>query len=310
MTGLEFSRSYCEFYAPTLFEGLPSDVRYRAALGLVGEGSECLGFDDEISRDHDFGPGFCVWLPTDVYEEWGPELQRRYDLLPVSFKGFTRQQTQMAGKRVGVFEMQAFYRLYTGLSRAPQCAKEWLAIPEQLLAQVTSGEVFADPSGEFSALRVVYQGFYPDEVMRKKFAAYCASMAQAGQYNLPRCLKRKDAVAASAARSEFLTSTMAAFHLLAHTYMPYYKWAYRSLAERACAPAPVLDAVRSIAAAPVEQVDQDDVEVLCQTVGTSARLTGWTSCGSDFLLDVALDIQGSLRDLYLAACPLAAGGYR
>ena len=310
MTGLELSRSYCEFYAPSLFEGLPSDVRYRAALGLVGEGSECLGFDDEISRDHDFGPGFCVWLPTDVYEEWGSELQRRYDLLPVSFKGFTRQQTQMAGKRVGVFEMQAFYRLYTGLSRAPQCAKEWLAIPEQLLAQVTSGEVFADPSGEFSALRVVYQGFYPDEVMRKKFAAHCASMAQAGQYNLPRCLKRKDAVAASAARSEFLTSTMAAFHLLAHTYMPYYKWAYRSLAERACAPAPVLDAVRSIAAAPVEQVDQGDVEALCQTVGTSARLVGWTSCGSDFLLDVALDIQGSLRDPYLAACPLAAGGYR
>lgn len=64
----------------------------------------------------------------------------------------------MAGKRVGVFEMQAFYRLYTGLSRAPQCAKEWLAIPEQLLAQITSGEVFADPSGEFSALRVVYPG--------------------------------------------------------------------------------------------------------------------------------------------------------
>lgn len=103
---------------------------------------------------------------------------------------------------------------------------------------------------------------------------------------------------------------MAAFHLLAHTYMPYYKWAYRSLAERVRAPAPVLDAVRSIAAAPVEQVDQDDVEALCQAVGASARLAGWTSCGSDFLLDVALDIQGSLRDPYLAACPLAAGRYR
>ena len=211
---------------------------------------------------------------------------------------------------MGVFETQAFYRFYTGLSRAPQCAKEWLAIPEQLLAQVTSGEVFADPSGEFSVMRTVYQGFYPDEVMRKKCAAHCASMAQAGQYNLPRCLKRKDVVAAQAARSEFLASVMAAFHLLAHTYMPYYKWAYRSLVEHVRAPVPVLDAVRSIAATPVEQVDQDDVEALCQTVGASARLAGWTSCGSGFLLDVALDIQSSLRDSYLAVCPLAAGGYR
>ena len=92
--------------------------------------------------------------------------------------------------------------------------------------------------------------------------------------------------------------------------MPYYKWAYRSLAERACAPVPVVEAVRSIAAAPVEQVDQDDVEALCRAVGAAGRLAGWTSCGSDFLLDVALDIQGSLRDPYLAACPLAAGGYR
>lgn len=310
MKGLELSRSYCELYAPTLFEGLPSDVRYRAALGLVGEGSEHMGFDDEISRDHDFGPGFCVWLPRDVYATWGAELQRRYDILPATFKGFERLQTQMAGKRVGVFETQRFYLERTGLERAPQCAKEWLAIPEQLLAQVASGEVFADPSGEFSALRAIYRGFYPREVMLKKVAANCATMAQAGQYNLPRCLSRADAVAACSARQEFLVSTMAVFHLFAHVYMPYYKWSFRSLAERAQAPAPVVDAVRNIAAAPIEQVDQDEVEALCQVAACLIRRAGWASCTSDFLLDVALDIQRSLTDPYLAACPLAAGGYR
>lgn len=250
MKGLELARSYSDMYAASLFEGLPGDVRYRAAVGLVGPGSECLGFDDDISQDHDFGPGFCVWLPRDLFAAYGAELQRRYDALPASYGGYRRQVTELAGKRVGVFETESFYRGFTGLERPPQTAKEWLAIPEQFLAVATSGEVFCDPSGEFSAVRNTYLHFYPDEIVRKKFAANCAVMAQAGQYNLPRCLERNDAVAASSARSEFLTAALAAMHLLHRVYMPFYKWSYRSLVERVHAAAPIAQAVADIAGAP------------------------------------------------------------
>ena len=66
MKGMDLSRAYCERYAASLFAGGLEGLRQRCALGLVGPGSECLGFDDEISRDHDFGPGFCIWLePAD-----------------------------------------------------------------------------------------------------------------------------------------------------------------------------------------------------------------------------------------------------
>ena len=54
----------------------------RMTIGLVGEGSECFGFDDRLSMDHDYGPSFCIWLSRDLYEEIGPALAQVYDSLP------------------------------------------------------------------------------------------------------------------------------------------------------------------------------------------------------------------------------------
>ena len=62
MTGLELAKAYYETYGKRMLaEEFPRYVD-RIAVGLAGEGSECFGFDDAISRDHDFGPSFCMWL--------------------------------------------------------------------------------------------------------------------------------------------------------------------------------------------------------------------------------------------------------
>ena len=56
MNGMELAERYYETYGrPMLHEKYP-EYETRIAVGLVGEGSECFGFDDRISRDHDFGP--------------------------------------------------------------------------------------------------------------------------------------------------------------------------------------------------------------------------------------------------------------
>lgn len=61
-TGMELAREFYEQAGrPMLQQKYPEYVG-RIAAGLVGEGSECLGFDDAFSVDHDFGPGFCLWL--------------------------------------------------------------------------------------------------------------------------------------------------------------------------------------------------------------------------------------------------------
>ena len=54
MQGLEEARKLYERYGVDMIERLFPKWAGRIAVGLVGHGSECFGFDDEISRDHDF----------------------------------------------------------------------------------------------------------------------------------------------------------------------------------------------------------------------------------------------------------------
>ena len=63
MTGLEIARGYFEEYGRPMLEREFPEVLPQLAAGLCGSGSECFGYDDDISRDHDFAPGFLLFLP-------------------------------------------------------------------------------------------------------------------------------------------------------------------------------------------------------------------------------------------------------
>ena len=63
---MELSQSFYEFCKEQLFAGGLEELRGYAAAGLAGEGSECFGYDDDISQDHDFGPDFCLRHTADI----------------------------------------------------------------------------------------------------------------------------------------------------------------------------------------------------------------------------------------------------
>ncbi len=145
---------YEEFGRPMIRRKFP-EYEHMIAVGLVGEGSECFGFDDQVSRDHDFGPGFCLWLTDPIYDEIGEELQRAYDELPSTYMGVTRFTTLKAQKRVGVFRIGDFYESLIGLRDVPTTQNQWLFLDDYRLATAVNGKVFQDDLGEFTRIQPI-----------------------------------------------------------------------------------------------------------------------------------------------------------
>ena len=231
MKGLELSRRYFDAYgAPMLREHFP-EWADRLAVGLVGSGSECFGFDDAVSQDHDFEPGFCVFLPEeDVLDrKTAFQLERAYAALPKEFLGFSRPKlSPVGGNRRGVIRLGDFLELRTGSRDGTMDLDRWLRLEEQYLAEIVNGELFWMGDGVFAAIRERLSR-QPADVRCKKLAGRLLGMAQAGQYNYPRCIAHGEPAAAQLAVGEFVRHAIAVFFLLNERYLPYYKWQFRAL---------------------------------------------------------------------------------
>lgn len=274
---------YEEFGKPMIHQKFP-EYEHMIATGLVGEGSECFGFDDQVSRDHDFGPGFCLWLTDPIYDEIGEELQRAYDELPSTYMGVTRFTTLKAQKRVGVFRIGDFYESLIGLRDIPTTQNQWLFLDDYRLATAVNGKVFQDELGEFSRIRKGIQAYYPEEVRIKKIARQAALMAQSGQYNYLRMYGRGERVTAAIALSEFMKHTMAMVYLLNRRYAPFYKWMHKGMEGL-----PVLPEIRDILSALAELKTGDEripqmIEVIVALIIKEMKKQGLTS-GEDNYLD-------------------------
>ncbi len=228
-SGMEMARELYINHGRAMIRDHFSEYEKYMAVGLVGEGSECFGFDDAISRDHDFRAGFCIWLPERIYVEIGDSLREAYARLEASAPaGDSRMTGEGAGRR-GVFSTGDFYRRYVGTPGIPKDAMEWLLASETGLATVVNGQVFVDPYGEFSGIRKRLLEFYPKDVFLKKLTARLAAMSQSGQYNYQRSMKRGDIGAAHLSGAEFIRAAAGAFYLLRKTYIPFYKWIFRGM---------------------------------------------------------------------------------
>lgn len=202
------------------------DFHYGASLVAMGDAYsyEC---DYENAAKY-YEIGFCMWLTDEDYELFGEALQKEYDNLIAS-------ENRLKYRR-GVMRIQDFYRN---------------RVEEFQLAEATNGAVFADPLGEFSAVREKLLAYYPERVWRRKLAQSLHEFSQYAQSNYARMMARGDVLTAQICIGKAIEAAMDIVYILNRTYAPYYKWKKKGM-ERFVVARQILPLFEEIVRVPVQ----------------------------------------------------------
>ncbi len=283
--GLDICRAfYQEVGRQVILDACPQ-IKDVLCAGLVTHGSDSLGCDDEYSQDHDWGPGFCVWLPQKEYNIYGDCLKKAYESLPHTFRGHTRLVSSRGDNRVGIFCLEESFVV-------PKTTNEWLNTPECELKMKTSGEIFEDHYGEVSKRREILN-YYPDDIFRLKLARQVALMAQTGQYNYKRLLKRGDHVAVKWCLMQFVQASLSTLYLLNREYEPYYKWTFHFLRQIETS-SQTLSLIEGLLMN--DEDCEQSIQKICYYVYYQLRQQGLSNSEDDFLESHVDDILRGKKD--------------
>ncbi len=228
---IEKNRRFYNEYVADMIHSRFGGYEERIAVGIAGEGSDCFGYDDVISRDHDFGTGVCLWLTDEDMEIFGRELSDAYnELVDSAERSF---YTKRLRERRGVMSIHDFYsnilQIDCDVKNCVITEAQWYALDHSCLKTATNGEVFRDDMGVFTAFRNLLLSYYPDKIRYRRLAEKLHEYASSLQVNYSRCMIRHDTVAASMCKAAGLSAAMELYFLLKKEYPPYYKWTFRAL---------------------------------------------------------------------------------
>ena len=309
MKGIEKARIFFRDHGlPMLEEQFPQLLPSLAA-GIAGRGSECFGFDDEISQDHDFRTGFALYLDDETERCHGFRLQRAYDALvrQVFPEKASSAESKLGAQEHGVIRISDFFRRRTGIPGAPRTWQEWLYTPEHAFAESVNGEVFMDHEGSFSRIRSVILYDMPEDVRLKKIASRLIFMAQSGQYNFMRCHKHGEPGAAAMAMNEFVRNAVSLIFILNFRFAPYYKWQFRALRELPFM-GELAEPLENLLASPQTPAEKSAVtEEICTKILDHLRDLGLTCRPESYLEPHAFEVMKRIRSHHLRALHVMEG---
>jgi hypothetical protein len=254
-------RFYTEAVLP-IMDRHASGLLWGAAL--IGPGSEVLGFDTVRSMDHDWGPRLTIFLRHSDLDAWRPHLDEaflrdvpdRVGGYATRFREFAEDPgvMHMAGSedgegelvhRVRITSMTAYLRETIGISSIDEMdVATWLAVPEQVLLEMTAGEVFRDDTRELEKMRTAL-AWYPDDIWRYRLAAAWKRIAQIEPF-IGRAGEVEDDLGSQVIAMDIARDVMRLALLQERRYAPYAKWLGTAFARLEIAPAlmPHLDLAR------------------------------------------------------------------
>lgn len=236
--GLELSRRFWQEAVEPIARRLLPDI--PLAAGLLGRGSEVLGFDDDTSTDHGWGPRLQLFMPEDLAEECNATLHdalahnlpRHFLGYPTSFligdDGSPMLDAASHGPiqhRVEITTVRSFFVEYLRWDPAtPPDARTWLSTSPQALRSVSpaAGAVFVDEVGALTRAREALV-WYPDDVWRYLLAVEWERLAEEEPF-MARTAQVGDELGSRVIAARLVQTLMQIAFLLEQQYAPYSKW--------------------------------------------------------------------------------------
>jgi len=242
--GVALARDYYRDVVRPLLDARWPGLRHAAAR--LGSGSDVLGLDDELSRDHDWGLRLTLLVADDAT---AGDVARHLDAhLPETYAGWpTRFATTwdpVVRPRAEVATPGAFVTSRLGVDATTGLATlDWLGLTGQSVLEVTAGPVFADTDGALTRVRE-HLRWYPDQVWRYVVAADWARLSEEAPL-MSRAGHRGDDLGSRVIAARLVDVAAHQAFLLARRWPPYPKWLGTLLAELPIAGhlAPALSAV-------------------------------------------------------------------
>jgi Domain of unknown function (DUF4037) len=237
LSGLALAEGFYVEAVRPIVERVCPGLRHSAAC--IGQGSEVLGYDDEVSQDHDWGPRLELFVdPADADRHRQRLVDALAEDLPPTFRGYSTSfapdadgvgvlvETEpgaLVTHRVEIHDVGGWCQLMLGFDpRRAVTWFDWLATSSHRLAEVTAGAVFHDGLGELGPLRSRL-AYYPTDVWLFILASQWKRIAQEEAF-VARCAQVGDALGSTVIVGRLVRDLMRLCLVMERRYIPYAKW--------------------------------------------------------------------------------------
>jgi hypothetical protein len=235
LRGIELSERYFRLAALPLLRAHFPHLEGRCAAALcaggldVGCGSEVYGWDDALSRDHNWGPRFFLFLGEEDYLSRAEALRALlHERLPRTFDGFSIRPTTNQATHFHITTPRRNLLAVLGTRTPPVTDAQWFAVPEAKMSEYAAGSVYHDPLHMLSDVKRAYAA-YPRNVLLKRLAGAVFMTHAAG--NALRCAARGEYASCRAYLDMAVGSVQRAALLLSGRFPPHMKWRARAFRE-------------------------------------------------------------------------------